>query len=313
MLALIYLSGWFSSTETALTNLNLIDILNLNKKDKRIKYVKKLKKNLNLSIISILILNNIVNVLLSVLPVIILGVYLDEFVIGILITVITLIIILFGDIIPKSKAISNKNRIMLKNAKIMYYLFILTKPLVMILIYISNLFNKKSQSAVLIDDKIIKEITHLSHKNGSIKEIEAEMISNILLFGDLKIRDIMVKKINVFFLSKNYTLDEARKILSKRPFTRIPYVENNRVVGILYAKDLLNSKRTHIFSLLKKPFILNEDEDITYVLKHMKKRRIHLGIINDTLGNFKGVVTLEDIIEVIVGDIKDEYSKEKYP
>lgn len=315
ILFLIYLSGWFSSTETALTNLSLIDIVNLDRKDKRTKFIIKLKENLDLSLVSILIMNNIVNVLLSVIPVIFLSLLFKDMNVGFLIVLITLIIILFGDIIPKSRAINNKHKIIFKNARIMYYIFVIIKPLVLVLIYFSKLINKnlgdKSKKLLLVDEKTIREITNISHKLGNIKKIEKDLISNTLLFGDLKVKEVMLKKKDVFFLSKNHSIKKARSIVSEKPFTRIPFLSKNKISGVLYAKDLLKSNVKSISKIIRKPYVVNENEDISVIFKKMKSKRVHLAIVSNSLDKFKGIITLEDIVETIVGDIEDEYFSQK--
>jgi CBS domain containing-hemolysin-like protein len=315
VLILIYLSGWFSSTETALTNLNLIDILSLDKTDPNTKYVNKLYKNLDLSIITILVLNNIVNVLLSVLPVIFLAVIFNEFQISILIGILTLIIILFGDIIPKSQAISHKKHLILKRAKITYFLFISIKPLIVFLIYISKQINKLAKSSSpaisLINDEVIKTITHLSHKSGNIKKIEKNIITNTLHFGDLQVNEIMIKKNKVFCINEDLSIDKARKFVINKPYTRIPFIKNKKVVGILNAKDLLKNNKIYISQLIKTPFIVSELDEISKVFIKMKKKKTHLAIVYDKKLVFKGIITLEDILETIVGDIKDEFYFQK--
>ncbi len=315
LIMLIYLSGWFSSTETAFTNLNLVDITHLDKKLPNTKYILFLKENLDSTLVSILIMNNIINVLISIIPVVFLGVFLNEFILGILISTITFIIILFGDIIPKSRAIYNKNRLVERNAKILYYIFILTKPLVKILIYLSKYINSisgyKERLEFVIDDKTIKEVVNMSHKDGKIKRIEKKFISNILEFGDLKVKDILIKKENVFFFSENYSIYEAREKISKKPFTRIPYIEEKKVLGIVYAKDLLKENKKKISTILRKPFIVNENLDISNLFKKMKENKIHIAIVYNDDKEYVGIITLEDILETIIGSINDEYYYEK--
>jgi putative hemolysin len=315
VLILIYLSGWFSSTETALTNLNLIDVLSLDKTNNNTKYVKKLYHNLDLSVITILVINNIVNVLLSVIPVIFLAVIFNEFQISILIGILTIIIILFGDIIPKSQAISNKKYLILKRAKITYFLFISIKPLIVFLVYISKIINKLTKHPApkisVVNDDVIKTITHLSHKSGNIKKIEKNIITNTLQFGDLQVNDIMIKKNKVFCIDKDLPITKARNFVIHKPYTRIPFIKNKKVVGILNAKDLLQNNKKYISQLIKTPFIVGELDEISKVFIKMKKKKTHLAIVYDKKLVFKGIITLEDILETIVGDIKDEFYFQK--
>lgn len=314
ILILIYLSGWFSSTETAITNLGFIDMINL-KDDKRYKYLKVLRRDLDQSIISILLMNNIVNVLLSSLPVLFFSLILGELGISILITLITVVIILFGDIIPKSRAINNKTETALKNAFIMYYIYIFTKPIIKILLFLSKSINKmlgnKIQKNVIINDETIKSIVNESQKKGVIKSIEKEIISNVFEFGDLKVKDVYTPKEKVFTINYNYTTFEAREIITKNPFTRVPYLEGGRVIGILYSKTLLSNKEQKIKKILKKTFFVKEEEEISSVFERMKKQKIHLGVVVDKDKKFLGIVTLEDIIEEVLGNIYDEFHKNK--
>jgi CBS domain containing-hemolysin-like protein len=315
VLILIYLSGWFSSTETALTNLNLIDILSLDKTNPNTNYVKKLHQNLDLSVITILVVNNIVNVLLSVIPVLFLNILFNQLQISILVGVLTLIIILFGDIIPKSQAISNKKHLILKRAKITYFLFLSIKPLILLLIYISKLINKLSKHPAprisLVNDDVIKKITHLSHKSGNIKKIEKNIITNTLQFGDLYVNQVMIRKNKVYCICEDLSIENARKFVLKKPFTRIPYIQNDNVIGILYAKHLLEHGKKNISQIVKKPFIVNEFDEISKVFIKMKQKKNHLAIVCDDKLLFKGIITLEDILETIVGDIKDEFYLQK--
>lgn len=123
----------------------------------------------------------------------------------------------------------------------------------------------------------------------------------------------MISRKKVFVVDKNYSLSQARKLMSLHGFSRVPYLDKNKkIVGILYGKDLLKKTNQRIVSLLKKPFFVFADDDITQIFTAMKKKKIHIAVVLDTDKNFVGIVTLEDILEELVGEIYDEFYANKF-
>ena len=313
---LLLLSYWYSGTETALVNLNNNDLANIDKTHKNYLYLIKLKENLNRTLITILIMNNIINVLLSSLPVLIISSLFNNFIVGIMIGSITFLIILFGDIIPKSKAILNKRQISLNNSRIIYYNMVFFRPLISFLIMITDFsnyfFNSKKQTnkLSLINNKTIEFVAETSEKSGNIKSIERQFIQNVLQFGDLKVSDIVIPKSKVYFLEKNYFLKDIKKDIKNSGYTRVPVLLNKKIKGVLYAKDLILSDKMKISEILRETFVTSEDIEISDLLETMKLNKVHMAIVMKK-NNFIGIVTLEDILESIVGTIKDEYSENK--
>lgn len=316
---LIFLSGWFSGAETALTHLNLVQIANMKKRDvKNIKFILKLRKKMNRSIIAILIGNNIVNITLSAVVAIVSDSYFNAIGISIAMGVITFLIIMFGEITPKSHAIKDSEKIAIKRAKILYYFMKLISPLITSFIILTRIVLrfqgiKQRGKEILVSEESIAEMASLGHSEGILKVIEKDIIHKVFQFGEKKTRDIMVPLKSVLTIPEDTTFLKTKAIVVHSGFTRIPIInKKNRIIGVIYSKDLLNKERGSIKKLMRKPIIFNVATHITNAFSEMQKKHIHIAIIEDNLDRHVGIITLEDIIEELVGEIEDEYFKVKY-
>ena len=319
MIVLIFLSGWFSGTETALTNLSSAQVALMKKAgDRNVKYVIKLKRRMDKTLVTILIGNNIVNIVLSSVAALMANQLFAELGVSVMIGVITFLVIVFGEITPKNSAIFDSRKKASRNSRTIYYLSVFLTPLIHLFIFISsNLIRltggSTKERALFASDDSIKDLASLSEDEGIIKPIEREIIHKVFKFGDRKIYDTMVNMENVFTLEKDLSTYEARALLFDSGFTRVPVLDNEgKVRGILYSKDLLLARKGSIRSILKNPFIVSVDDEVTKVFEVMKKSRIHLAVVTNRSGEHVGIVTLEDLIEELVGEIHDEYFEKKY-
>lgn len=322
MLILIYLSGWFAATETALTNISPTEIAQMKSTNqKNVDFVVKTKRNLDKTLVTILILNNIVNIVLSSVAAVMANELFQAVGVTIMVALITFLIIIFGEIIPKSNAIWNTKKVVLNNAKPIHYMTRGLNPMIRLFTGISRgilkLAGKNvSKKNMLITDESIKSLATLGEEEGLIKGIEREIIHRVFLFGDRKVKDVMVPIEDVFYIGSNdMEIDKANSLINKQGFTRVPVLDvdnKNNVVGILYVKDLLQKITGSIKSLLKTPFYVNAGDEITDVFTSMREKRVHLAIVKDPNDKIVGIVTLEDIIEELVGEIYDEYFDMKY-
>ncbi len=318
MLVLLYLASWFAGSETAITNLNLSQLARIEKRGtKRSKYVMELKKNMDKSLITILVANNIVNIVLSSIAALFANVLFETIGVSIMIGLITFLIIAFGEIVPKSNAIRNSEKVTLSHSFWLYYLSKILTPLIMIFVLISKFFTrmrggKAEYGKILVSDQDIKDLVSLGEGEGIIKSIEREMIDHIFKFGDGKLSEIMVPMEKVFFFDNDMDVKIIKKMVSSRGFTRIPFIgEKGEVKGLVYSKDLLGREKGMISKLIRPTIFLSDDTDVTKAFKILKDRRIHMAIVIDKNGAHIGIVTLEDILEEIVGDIYDEFFIEK--
>ncbi len=319
MIVLIFLSGWFSGSETALTNLSSADIARMKRhKVKNVEYIIKLKKRMDKTLITILIGNNIVNIVLSSITALIANQLFAELGVSLMIGMITFLVIIFGEITPKNSAIFDSAKIANRNARVIYFLSISLTPLILMFRWISKSIirltrgNEKSQNLFASDDEI-KDLASLSEEEGIIKPIEREIIHRVFKFGDKKVKDAMVPMSNVFCLDDDISLEGVKVSITSRGFTRVPVMgDDNRIMGLIYSKDLITAKEENIPSIMRKPFIVRETDDVTDVFHRMKTERIHLAVVMNKKGDHTGIITLEDLLEELVGELHDEYFEKKY-
>jgi len=318
MMVLIFLSGWFSGTETALTNLSSATVARMKRDgDRNVRYIVRLKRRMDKTLITILIGNNIVNIVLSSVTALIANELFAEIGVTIMIGVITFLIILLGEITPKNSAILDSRKKANRSARAIYYLTVALTPMITLFIMISRALIRVSggptkEIRLFASDDTIKDLASLSEEEGVIKPIERDIIHKVFLFGDRKISHVMVPMRDVFIFDKDISTYEARGKLFDSGFTRVPVVgSTGKVKGILYSKDLLTAKKGPISNILRNPFLVSVNDDVTDIFDVMKRNRIHLAVVEDVSGKHVGIVTLEDLIEELVGEIHDEYFDRK--
>lgn len=319
ILVLIYFSGWFSGTETALTNLSSASVAEMRQNgEKNITFIVQLKRNMDRTLITILIGNNIVNIILSAVAALVANSLFHTWGVAAVVALITFLIIIFGEITPKHSAIIDSRDIAKRNAKTIFYLMKALGPFIDVFMFISRKIivlrgGSLNTRNLLVTDDSIKDLATLGEEEGVIKPIEKEIIHKVFGFGDRKIRDVMAPMKNVFYLEKNYSVRDVSPIIKQHGFTRVPMInEQKRVTGIVYSKDLIGRASGHIDSIARKPHVVQADSDISDIFNAMKRKRIHMAIVKNGGGEHIGIVTLEDIIEEVVGEIHDEYFEMKY-
>ncbi len=319
ILLLLFLSARFSGIETALTNISVIQLARMRKRKlPNVEYVIRLKQNMNRTLIAILIGNNVVNVLLASIVALAANEFLHAIGISFAIGLLTFLIVVFGEITPKSYALGHSRRIALRDARALYYLSFALEPVISVLVAVSGLIlrmrgAKTSQKNVLITDQVIRDIASFGFEEGAIKKVEKNIIEKVLVYGEKRNRDIMVPMEKVFSLKKNFLAKDIRAAIARHGFTRVPVKDKDRVVGIIHAKDLLIAKSNRtLHSLMRRTLFVPAAGTLTHTFRRMKQKRIHLAIVRDARGRHLGVITMEDVLEELVGEIQDEFAKSKY-
>ena len=319
LVILVYLSGRFSGAETALTSLSEIDLVQMRyKKSKNVAYVEKLMKDMDRTIITILIGNNLVNILASSLSTLLFYELLGNLGVSISVGVLTLILLVFGEITPKGYALKKNRKMSSANAKWIYFLSKALNPFISLLKAISRGLIKLRGGSITKEDFHIEEISikHLAvkgAKTGEIKNIEKDIIDSVFKFGDLKVKDAMIPAAEVKYLERKMSVIEAKKQMVYRGYTRIPVVNSQKmtIVGVVNTKDLLNRMEGRIKKFMRPPFIVSPEEDITTLFEKMRGSRVHLAMVSDENRKFRGIITLEDILEELVGEIYDEFDEDE--
>ncbi len=316
LFVLIVLSAFFSGTETALISLSDAKVNSLLKK-KRIgsKSLHRLKSNPKKMIITVLLGNNLVNIGASVLAASIFMNIFGSAGLGVATGLMTFLVLVFGEIVPKTFAANNAEKFALTVAKPLEFFGLIFLPIIFILEKLIDYAFKDyvSRKAALVSEDELKEMIEIGVKEKVLEKKEKELIEGILEFNDIKVRDVMVPRVKMFSLDANLLVDDALKHVAEVSFSRIPVFEENvdNIVGIVHIRDMLedissNRTKSSLKKISRKPLFVSEESIISDVFKKFQKKRIHLAIVVDEFGGTAGIVTLEDVMEEIVGDIIDE-------
>lgn len=324
LVILVILSGFFSSAETAFTAANRLKLRHMAEEgSKSAKRALRLIENPSKLISALLIGNNIVNIFASSLATL---VAIDLYGIsatGIATSILTIVIIIFGEITPKSFATQHAEKVSMMFSKPVGILMTLLTPFVIIFYSISSwiirLFGGDiSQSHPLVTEEELKTMVDVGSEEGVFEQEEKEMLHNIFDFGDLQVRDIMVQRVDITALDVDATYEEVLEIVKDEQFSRFPvYREDiDDIIGILNVKDLLfltevEKQGFKLENYIREPYFAYEFKRITDLFKELKKTRTHISIILDEYGGTVGIVTIEDLLEEIVGEIDDEYDDDK--
>jgi len=311
----LYMSGRFSGTETALTALDKVDISMMKqRKEKHIEKIEYLKEHMDQTITTILIGNNIVNVAAPTLVTVMVRDLIGNWAISIASGILTLILLVFGEITPKGFSLKNKKRFSRKNAALIYYMSIGLKPLIKALNDVSDYFINVLGGETKFDELLVTEgeIIHLAsmlEEEGIIKEIEKDILHRVFYFGDEKVEGVKVSKEDTYAMDADLSIEEAAEFIKEHGYTRIPVTkhESDEVVGILYSKEILGKEGGQVKDHMRETYFVRNKEDVTKVFQRMRKERIHLAVVRDEEGEFDGIITLEDILEELVGEIYDEF------
>lgn len=324
---LLMLSAFFSSAETALTTVNRIRIKNLADENvKGAKTVCKLIEDPTKLLSAILIGNNIVNLSASSIATTTtvnicqkLGVPDSASVgAGIATFVLTILVLIFGEITPKSLATIHAEKISLAYAGVIYFVTQLLTPVIFIINKLSYCLLRllridPNYKGMTITESELRTIVDVSHQEGVLETEERKMITNVVDFGDSLAKDVMVPRIDMVFVDIDLSYDELVQAFSKDKFSRIPVIDgsSDNVVGIINLKDVFfyqGSKESfNIKQLLRDPYFTYEFKKTSELLIEMRKASRSIAIVLDEYGATAGLITLEDLLEEIVGEIRDEY------
>ena len=313
---MVVLSGFFSMSETAFVSLSHLRIRHLiEKKVKRANLVSNLKDNMHKLIIAILIGNNIVNIAASAIATTIALEFSQSWGVSIATGVMTLLILIFGEVTPKSLAIMHSEKICLKIAPFMKFLMIILMPFIFMLDLISKKITKREEheNGPEITEEEVKSIIRMGEEVGSIEKEEEEMIHNIFKFNDIAAVEVMTPRPDVFYLDANKKISDVLEVILEKKFSRIPVYENKmeNLVGLVHIRTILQSVFDKNLDKKLKDIMLPihmvpESNKIDDVLEEFQNKKIQLAVVIDEYGGVAGIITVEDLIEEIVGEIYDE-------
>lgn len=322
LILLLFLSAFFSSAETALLTVSQVRIRTLIEEgNKRAATLERVISNKGKMLSAILIGNNVVNLSASSLITTLVIKKFGNAYVGIATGVITLLILIFGEISPKTMATLKAESVALRIAGTISALMKLLTPVIFIVNLLARGFLRLMRvdpdaKADVMTEKELRTIVDVSHEEGVIESEERKMINNVVDFGDAQAKDIMVPRIHMVFAREDASYDELLEIYRESMFTRIPVYRDttDNVVGIINMKDLLFYKKGSPFRLqdyLREAYFTYEFKKTSELFIDMRQNSMSLAIVLDEYGATAGLITLEDLLEEIVGEIRDEYDDDE--
>ena len=322
IIVLLLLSAFFSSAETALTTSNKIRLRSMAEEgNKRAKKVLEITDDSGKMLSAILIGNNIVNLSSASLATTLATKIFGSAGAGIATGILTVLVLIFGEISPKTFATIHADKISLAYAGVISGLMKLLTPIIIIInklalgfLILLRVDASGAQNTMTEDD--LRTIVDVSHEEGVIETEEREMINNVFDFGDAQAKEIMVPRIDMTFADINSSYYELLEIFREDKYTRLPVYEDStdNVVGIINMKDLLlyeDKEHFSIRNIMRKPYYTYEHKNTAELLLEMRKSSINIAIVLDEYGATAGLITLEDLLEEIVGEIRDEYDMDE--
>lgn len=317
LIVLLLLSGFFSSAETSLVACSRIKIRSLaDDGNKRAKTLMKVYDNDAKMLSAILIGNNLVNTFAASIASMVALSFGGGAAVSIATFIITFLILVFGEITPKTIATQNSEKLALAFAPVILFLMKILTPV----IWFINLFSAcilkilgvGKNTGPSMTESELRTIVDVSHEEGVIEEDEKEMINNVFDLGDAIAKDVMVPRVYVVMADVNSSYEDLIRLFREEQFTRIPIYEDNvdNIIGLINMKDLLLYEDLDHFDIrriLRKPYFTVENKNVSDLLMEMKKSTFNLAIVLDEYGEVAGIVTVEDIVEEIVGEVQDEY------
>ncbi len=320
------LSAYFSACETALTSLG----------DARARHILEEKPGMGNAIrlwverptrvlTAILVGNNLVNVTASALATHIASTLIPSTAVPVAIGVTTLMLLVFGEVVPKSLVRARAAGFAVSATHLLRIFYLLFYPLVWLLYQITRgaaalTGGSLKRSGPTVTEAEIEHLVRIGQEEGEIEKGEKDMITAVLEFGDTTVKEVMVPRTEMVGIEMETGLDEIRSVVADCGHSRIPiFVESlDSIAGVLYVKDLLRPGATSgsgfkLSSVLRPAYFVPETKKIDELLKEFQKGRVHLAIVVDEYGGTSGIITIEDILEELVGEIHDEYDDEQSP
>ena len=321
LVILLSASAFFSSAETALMTSNKLKIRNLAENgDKRAKKVLDITANTDKMLSAILIGNNVVNLTASSLSTTLTLKIFGSSLVGIATGILTFLILVFGEITPKNVASKNAENMALAYIGVISVIVTVMTPVIFIVNKVAgaviSIFPKNSDENNAVTEEELRAMVEYSHEEGVIENEEKKMIVNVVDFGDTVAGDIMVPRVDMVMVDEKSSYEEILQVFREERYTRIPVYEEtpDNVIGILNVKDflLIEDKENFVMKeLLREPLYTYEYKKTSALMMDMRKTGANIVIVLDEYGITAGLITLEDMLEEIVGEIRDEFDADE--
>lgn len=320
LIVLVFLSGFFSSAETALTTVNHVRMRTLEEEgNKRAARVNKILENYSKMLSAVLIGNNIVNLSASALATTL--AMKINLAVGIATGLLTIVVLLLGEIVPKTWAMKSSEKISLAYSGIIYGLMNLLTPVIIVVDFTSGLILRligidPNQKASAITEAELRTYVEVSHEDGVIESEEREMIYNVFDFSDALAKDIMIPRINMVTIGVDATYEKVLSVFRESMYTRLPVYQDDKdnIIGLINIKDFIlngNAENFSIKNILRDAHYTYEFKKVADLLMEVREKTTTVTFVLNEYGATVGMITLEDLLEEIVGEIRDEYDADE--
>ncbi len=318
IILLVMCSAFFSSTETAYSSANKIRLKNYaDNGNKKAKKAYKIAENYDKALATLLVGNNIVNIAASALATILFVSFLGEANGTLTSTVIlTVIVLIFGEVLPKNIAIENSERMCMDSANILYLLMVILTPITSILLklnsFVKRIASKDENKEPTVTEDELKYIVESIEEQGVLEEQESDLVQSALEFDEKTVYDILTPRVDIIAININDKQENIKKIIMTERYSRIPIYKDNidNIIGILHTRDyleqLLKTDFPNLNQLIQPAHFIYRSKKLSSLLADFKHRRLHIAVVTDDYGGTLGIVTMEDLLEQLVGDIWDE-------
>lgn len=319
LIILIFLSAFFSSAETSLTTVNRVRLKSLaDEGDRRAKAALQVLDKYGKMLSAILIGNNIVNLSASALATT-LAIHIN-FSVGIATAILTVAVLIFGEIVPKNMAMINSEKMALLYASMISGFMKLLTPAIFVIDSLAKgimkLFRVDGDKKTAMTENELRTYVEVGHEDGVIESEEREMIYNVFDFGDAIAKDVMIPRIDMVTVDKEATYDEVMEVFRDCMYTRLPVFEDDKdnIIGLINIKDFIlvrDKEHFRISDILRKAYYTYEFKKTADLLVEMRQKCFNVAFVVNEYGGTAGMITLEDLLEEIVGEIRDEYDSDE--
>lgn len=321
MIFLLAASAFFSSTETAYSSVNLIRLRNyMEEKKKGAKKAVYIADKFDVTLTTILIGNNFVNISATTIGAFVLGkTILNPTVANIVNTVVmTIIVLIFGEILPKTYGKENSEKVALRSARAMYAIIKLLWPISWLFIKLNNRIKRNKKEATenpYVTEAELESIIDVMEDEGVIEEEDADLIQNAINLNDRTVFDIMTPRVDVVAIDINDSVETIKQFFFDNQFSRMPVYRDDKdhMIGILSERDfftaILKNETVDLSKIISEPYYVSKKTKVNDLIKDMQRTKKHLAIVSDEYGGTSGIVTMEDALEELVGEIYDEYDE----
>lgn len=323
LVMLICLSSFFSSTETAVASINRIRLKNMaSQGNKKAARVLDLTEDFDRALSAILIGNNLVNISAATIGTILFTKWFGSSGAWMSTVVLTIIILLFGEILPKSYAKTHADRFLLRVVDILHFFMLLFSPAIYLLLKATSLFSRKSRDKKprhpMVTEQELKYIIEESQNEGVLEEQESDLVQSALDFDETTVDEILTPRVDVVAIKQSADIEQIKGLFLEEGYSRLPvYNETiDRIIGVLYFKDFFNAymknrSNLQITAIMQPVICVPPKKPISELMKELQRQKIHMAVVSDQYGGTIGIITLEDVLEELVGEIWDESDQEE--